>query len=146
MSEKMPQTYANHAKLVPGYHYLLAALLVLNFGYVTWQLFEHPGLETGRQVVVAIAAFLMYAYIRFFPLAVQDRVIRLEMRLRLAQVLPAELAARVNEIQRGQFVALRFASDAELPGLVRRVLAGELKTGKEIKRAIVDWQPDYLRC
>lgn len=146
MSERMPQSYANHAKLVPGFHYVLTTLLVLNFGYVTWQLFVNPGLETARQVMVAVAAFLMFLYIRFFPLAVQDRVIRLEMRLRLARLLPAELAARGEELKRGQFVALRFASDAELPGLVRRVLDGELKTGKEIKQAIVDWQPDHFRC
>ena len=146
MSEKMPQTYANHAKMVPLYHYVLGGLLLLNFGIVLWQLIQHPGLETGRQMLVAVAAFLMYAYLRLFPLKVQDRVIRLEMRLRMKEVLPADLFVRAGELRPGQLVALRFAPDAELPGLVRRVLAGELKTGKEIKQAIVDWQPDYFRC
>lgn len=146
MSEKMPQTYANHAKMVPLYHYVLGGILILNFGYTTWQLWQHPGLETARQLLVAVAAFLMYAYLRLFPLKVQDRLIRLEMRLRLATFLPADLMARFGELRPGQLVALRFASDAEMAGLVRRVLAGELKTGKEIKQAIVDWQPDYFRA
>ncbi len=146
MSEQAPQSYENHAKLVPGYHYLLFGILTANFLYVGWRLFQDPGLETGRQLAVAIAAFLMVWYLRIFPLTVQDRLIRLEMKLRLQQILPAELFARVSELRRHHFVALRFAGDAEMPDLVRRVLAGELKSGKEIKQAIKSWQADELRC
>lgn len=145
MSEKMPQTYANHPKLVPGFHYLLVGLIVVNFGLAAWELYKAPSIGTGRGLVVAVILFLVSWYARIFPLTAQDRVIRLEEKLRFAQLLPPELAARVDEIKRHQFVALRFASDAELPGLVRRVLAGELSSGKEIKQAIANWRPDYLR-
>jgi hypothetical protein len=79
-------------------------------------------------------------------LTVQDRLIRLEMRLRLQQVLPPELVARVGEIERPQFVALRFASDAELPDLVREVLTGKLATQRAIKERVRSWQPDYFRA
>lgn len=146
MSEKTPQSFANHSKMVPGYHYVLFGILTINLLYAGWHLFQEPGLETGRQLVVGFAAVLMAWYLRIFPLTVQDRLIRLEMQLRLQKVLPADLAARVGELQRHHFVALRFAPDAELPELVRRVLGGELTSGKEIKQAIKNWQPDYLRC
>lgn len=146
MSAKAPQSFENHAKLVPGYHYVLFGILTVNFFYVCWRLFQEPGIDTGRQVAVAIAAVLLAWYARIFPLTVQDRLIRLEMKLRLQQILPAELFARVGELRRPHFVALRFASDAEMPELVGRVLAGELKSGKEIKQAIKSWQADELRC
>jgi hypothetical protein len=146
VSEKMPQTYANHPKLVPGFHYLLVGLIVANFLWAAWELYQAPSAATGRQLVVAAILFLISWYSRIFPLTVQDRVIRNEEKVRLAALLPADLAARVDELKRHQFVALRFAPDDELPGLVRRVLAGELKGGKEIKQAIKVWRPDYLRC
>src|SRR5262245_29523890 len=79
-------------------------------------------------------------------LAVQDRVIRLEMRLRMRELLPPDLQARIPLITREQCVALRFASDAELPGLVRKIVAGELTSKADIKKQIAHWQPDYLRA
>lgn len=79
-------------------------------------------------------------------MAVQDRVIRLEMRLRLREVLPPDLQGRLAELTRGQLVGLRFASDAELPELVRQVLNGSFKTATEIKKAIKHWQGDFLRA
>jgi hypothetical protein len=79
-------------------------------------------------------------------LSVQDRVIRLEMRLRMRELLPPDLQARIAEINREQCVGLRFASDAELPVLVRKVLAGELKSATDIKKQIGQWQGDYLRA
>jgi hypothetical protein len=83
---------------------------------------------------------------RVMVLAVQDRVIRLEMRLRLREVLPADLHARIAELTREQLVGLRFAGDGELPDLVRQVLAGSLKNTTEIKKAVKQWQGDYLRA
>ena len=81
-----------------------------------------------------------------FDCQVQDRVIRLEMQLRLQRILPDDLRARIGEITRGQFVALRFASDAELPALVRKVLDEKITDKKQIKMAVKDWQGDYLRA
>ena len=83
---------------------------------------------------------------RLMALTVQDRVIRLEMRIRLKEVLPADLRSRVGELTPAQLIGLRFASDAELPELVRQVLGGSLKTTKEIKKVVRNWQGDYLRA
>jgi hypothetical protein len=79
-------------------------------------------------------------------LTVQDRVIRMEMRMRLQQALPPELRARINDLTPRQLVALRFASDAEMGVLVREVLEGRLKTPKEIKLRVKEWQADWLRA
>lgn len=146
MSEKVPQTFANHSKIVPLYHYALGGILIANFGMAVWALVQAPGLETGRSVMMAVGYFLIYAYLRLFPLAVQDRLIKLEMKLRLRHLLKAEDYARVDQLKRHHFVALRFAPDNELPELYQRVLAGELRKGKEIKAAIKSWNPDYQRC
>lgn len=81
-----------------------------------------------------------------FALTVQDRVIRLETRLRLERLLPADLKARILEFSVGQLIALRFASDAELPDLARRVLDEKVKDKKAIKQMIKTWKPDYLRA
>jgi hypothetical protein len=88
----------------------------------------------------------MFVYMRTFPLTVQDRLIRLEMRLRLDRVLPADLKARIPDLTVSHLVALRFASDAELPALVREVLEGKTTRPKDIKQKIRDWQADHLRA
>ena len=89
-------------------------------------------------LLVAIAA-------REMAVKAQDRIIRLEMRLRLTEVLPPELKPRIRELTVRQLVSLRFASDHELPELVKRTLAGEFRNGEEIKKAVTDWQTDWLR-
>jgi Family of unknown function (DUF6526) len=146
MGEKKPQTFANHSRLIPMYHFVLFSVILLNIGAAGWVLYKDPSVTTAIQLVFAISMILLFLFVRLKPLTVQDRVIRLEMRLRLAEVLPADLRGRIDELTRSQFVALRFAPDAELPELVKRVLAGELKTGNEIKAAIRTWNPDYFRC
>jgi hypothetical protein len=93
-----------------------------------------------------MALFMTALTARIMALAVQDRVIRLEMRLRMRELLPADMHPRIPEITREQYVGLRFASDAELPALVRKVLSGELKTAAEIKKQIAQWEGDYLRA
>jgi hypothetical protein len=95
---------------------------------------------------MGFAFLLMFLSMRAFAVTVQDRVIRLEMRLRLERVLPAELKARIPELGVRQLVALRFASDAELPALVREVLDGKTTRPKDIKLKIRDWQGDHLRA
>jgi hypothetical protein len=146
MVERVPQTFANHARFVPGYHFVAFFLVFVNLVYTVVQLVRAPGTPTVAAALAAVALVLVWLYARVFALSVQDRVIRLEMQLRLQRVLPEDLRARVGEITRGQFVALRFASDAELPQLVRQVLEGKLTDKKQIKLAVKDWQADYLRA
>jgi uncharacterized protein DUF6526 len=141
-----PQTYQNHARFFPLFHFFVAPVMMLNFFVAVWQLYKQPSAGTAWGVVVALALAGLAFASRLMALTVQDRLIRLEMRLRLQQLLSPELAARVNEIDRPQFVALRFASDAELPDLVRDVLTGKLETQKAIKERVRNWQPDYFRA
>jgi hypothetical protein len=144
--ERQTQTFENHAKFVPSYHFLTFTILLTNLALAAWRLFRGPSPDTVVALLLAVALVLMFFHLRVFPLKVQDRVIRLEMRLRLAEVLPEDLRPRIRDLTPGQLVALRFAGDAELPGLVRQVLEGKLEGRTAIKKAIKDWQPDYLRC
>ena len=145
MSQTGSQSFANHARIVPGFHYGVIGALTLNFLWSLVRLYRLPGLDGAMGVITAVALLGLVFYVRMFPLRVQDRMIRLEMSLRLASVLPADLRARVGTLRPGQLVALRFASDAELPGLVRQVLDENLTDRREIKRRIREWQADHLR-
>ena len=140
------QTFKNHSKFVPLYHFVLIPLLGLNLVWSFRRAGLHPGWETIVPALTAVALVLTAWFARVFALAVQDRVIRLEMRLRLRELLPAELAARIPELSIPQLVALRFASDAELPGLARRVLDERLHDRKAIEQMIKEWQGDYHRA
>jgi hypothetical protein len=141
------QTFANHSRIVPAFHMVALPILFLNIGYSIYRLvhtwFSFDALVT---FLVAIALLLVALYARMFALAVQDRVIRLEMRLRLEKLLPADLKPRILEFSVGQLIALRFASDAELPDLARRVLDEKVKDKKAIKQMIKTWKADYLRA
>ena len=139
------EQYANHARFVPAYHFVAFFLVLINVVFTVVQVFRHPSLATVVAALAAVALGLVYWYARAFVVTVQDRVIRLEMQLRLQRVLPDDLRSRIGEITRGQFVALRFASDAELPALVRKVLDEKITDQKQIKLAVRDWQADYLR-
>jgi len=141
-----PQTLKNHARFFPLFHFFVAPVLMINFFVAVWRLYKAPSVGAGWAVVVALALAGLAFAARQMALTVQDRLIRLEMRLRLQQLLSPDLAARIGEIERPQFVALRFASDAELPDLVREVLAGKLETSKAIKERVRNWQGDYLRA
>ena len=146
MSEKKPQGLKNHPKIVPPYHYLLSLVVVVNLLWSLWRVVREPA-SIGNYVglLVAVGLGVIMWFLRIWPLTVQDRLIRLEETLRMREVLPEELRGRIGEIRRHQFVALRFAPDEELPELVKRVLDGELRTGKEIKKAIRSWKADYFR-
>jgi hypothetical protein len=146
VSQTQSQSFANHARTVPGFHYGVIGALSLNFLWSLVRLYRVPGLDALVGVVTAVGLLGLLFYARMFPLRVQDRIIRLEMSLRLASVLPTDLRARVGSLRPGQLVALRFASDAELPGLVRQVLDENLSDRREIKKRIREWQPDHLRC
>jgi hypothetical protein len=140
------QSYASHRRLHPVLHMVVMPILIANLVIVTIAVVRHPSLATAWGVVFALGLALLAVCARGMVLTVQDRIIRLEMRLRLAQVLPADLAPRIAQLTPSQLVALRFASDAELPDLVRKSLAGELASGEAIKGAVKDWQADHLRA
>lgn len=141
-----PQSAASHARWFPLYHFVVVPILLVTFFGAVMRLFREPSLQTGWHVVLAFALLGLALASRVMALTVQDRVIRLEQALRMARVLPADLQGAVAKLRRGQFIALRFASDEELPGLVRRVVAGELTDQKAIKQAITNWQADYFRA
>ena len=140
------QNFRNHARIVPAYHVGVFVPFLANFIWATYRLFRMFDGETFIAFLVSIALLLMFFSLRVQILTVQDRVIRLEMRLRLRNALPPDLQSHVGALSHKQLVALRFASDAELPALVREVLAGTLKTQKEIKARVREWQADYLRA
>ena len=121
-------------------------MLLLNALNALRHLWLDLSLTTGWAAIVAIALLMLGLLSRVMALSVQDRVIRLEMHLRLQEVLPADLHARINDLTPKHLVALRFASDAELTGLVRDVLAGKLDSQKAIKLAVKNWQADWLRA
>ncbi|RMH13918.1 MAG: hypothetical protein D6701_11830 [Gemmatimonadetes bacterium] len=139
------QRFENHTKMVPGFHYVGSALLVVLLVWALWRLVTDPSLDHGMMLLLVVFLALLGWYVRIFPLGVQDRVIRLEERLRMERVLPDELRPRIAEFTTSQLIALRFAPDDELPDLARRVLAGELHGRTEIKRAIRTWRADHER-
>jgi hypothetical protein len=144
MSETKPQTYANHARLDPWYHFFLAPIVLIILIASIVHLVRHPHVWGAVHVILAFALFMLVLKVRSYPLKVQDRVIRLEERLRLTALLPEPLRARMNELDVRQLIALRFASDAEIPALVERTLNEKLAP-KQIKQAIQNWRADNFR-
>ena len=140
------QNYKNHTRLLPPFHLFVLPVLLVNVLVEFRHLWLVPSRHFAWTLLVAIALLTLAFLSRIQTLTVQDRVIRLEMRQRLAQCLPTELRGRITDLSHRQLVALRFASDAELAGLVRDVLDGKLGTGKEIKMRVRDWQADWLRA
>jgi hypothetical protein len=140
------QTYQSHTRFFPPYHFFVVPVLMLNVLYAVYMAIRTPALSTAWGILVAAAILGAALFARTMTLAVQDRVIRLEMRLRLRGLLPPDLHPRIDELTRGQLIALRFASDAELVDLVRDIIAGKLSDQKDIKMRIKNWQGDYLRA
>jgi hypothetical protein len=131
--------------MIPAYHYFIFGALTLNLAVSIASLVFTPSFATVTDVLTASALIVLAFYARVFALRAQDRVIRLEMRLRLRELLPIDLQARIGEFTPGQLVAMRFASDGELPDLAARVLASNVQDKKTIKGMIKDWQGDFLR-
>lgn len=140
------QNFQNHARVVPLFHYVVFGLLFINLIWSAYQL--RYGITVGSVVslLLAFALMLMAGTIRPMILRVQDRLIRLEMRLRLKDLLPAAMQADIARLTTDQLIALRFAGDSEMPGLCREVLDGKLASRKEIKSKVQNWQGDYLRA
>jgi hypothetical protein len=146
MASQKPQNFQNHTRVVPLYHMFVFGVFLINLGTSIYRLVKFGSWISLVNFLVALALIVLFFYVRVFVLSVQDRVIRLEMRLRLAELLPADLRPRIPEFSLGQLVALRFACDAELPALARKVLDEKLSDSKAIKRLVKDWQADYLRA
>ena len=141
------QNFSNHGRFFPPFHFFVVPVLLVNFFWsiYRWKL-SGFSLDGFVSLVVALALLLGFLSARRMALSVQDRVIRLEERLRYERLLPADLKPRIGDFTVSQFVSLRFASDAELPALTRKVLDEKLNERKTIKQLIKSWKPDYLRA
>jgi hypothetical protein len=147
MANEKSQSFQNHTRLVPPFHMFVLPVLLINVGRTIYVLVKAGiSFESVFGVLMGIALLLLALFARTFAMTVQDRLIRLEMRLRLAEVLPVDLRPRISDFTIGQLISLRFASDAELPALARKVLDDKLNDRKAIKQLIKDWQGDYLRA
>ena len=143
---KEAQNFKNHAKFVPAFHAFVLPVLLLNIVWAIYRVRYGFSFDWVVHVLVAIALMALAFEARLFALRVQDRVIRLEERLRLTQILPGDLKARLGEFSVDDLVGLRFASDEEAPDLARRILDGKLKGRKAIKREVKNWRADHLRA
>ena len=145
------QNFSNHGKIVPMFHFFVVPVLVINVVTHCCWLFKSfsatPGiiLATFLAVLTSIAMLALAFLARLFALGVQDRVIRLEERMRYERLLPDDLRSRIGEFTINQLVALRFAGDAELPTLARKVLDEKMSEHKAIKQMVQNWRPDYQR-
>jgi Family of unknown function (DUF6526) len=141
------QNLANHGKVFPPFHFFVLPVFALNFGWSIYRWIK-LGLPLDGFISVLVAAGLIMLALtaRMMALKVQDRVIRLEEWLRYERMLPADLQSRIGEFTVDQIIALRFASDAELPTLARKVLDEKVQERKSIKQLVKTWRPDYLRA
>lgn len=146
MAQAKPQSFANHTRIVPAYHMVAFPILAINLLWSVYQVIRDLTADTVIGLLLAFALVIIFLFARLFTLSVQDRVIRLEMRLLLEKLLPADLQPRIPEFTVAQLVALRFASDEELPALARRVLTENITDRKVIKQMIQKWKPDNLRA
>lgn len=148
MAENGVQVYANHRRFHPWYHFFAFPVVAISFFIALWtfikSLSQGFSAWAAWNVVVWAAAIALTLIVRVYPLKMQDRIIRLEERLRLATLLDGPLKARIGELSERQLVGLRFASDAEVPALVKIALDEKL-SGEEIKKRIQTWRPDTFR-
>jgi hypothetical protein len=146
MAQKTPQTLQNHTRFFPLFHFVVLPLLIVYFFYAIYEAVARfsVGRLFGLALAFAVVALALCA--RRMALTIQDRVIRLEERLRMRALLPADLKPRIDEFSVSQLVGLRFASDEELPALARTVLEGHIEDRKAIKEKITRWRADHLRA
>ncbi|MCD9187278.1 MAG: DUF6526 family protein [Pyrinomonadaceae bacterium] len=139
------QDYQNHTRYFPLVHFVITPLLFIN---LIWQIVDLSRFKTwdeANDLLIAVVLMLMSIAARAQAMRAQDRVIRLEERLRYREILPNDLFERSKSLRTGQIIALRFASDEELPALIEKTLNGEFEKTKDIKQAIKNWRGDYLR-
>jgi predicted RND superfamily exporter protein len=146
MAQPTAQNFENHVRYLPAYHFVAFPLFFINFCYAAYQAVARFGVATVVGLMLAIALVLLFLLSRTMVMTVQDRVIRLEERLRMRALLPADLQPRIDEFTVKQLVALRFASDGELPALARKVVEGRIEDQKAIKQMVTAWRADDQRA
>jgi hypothetical protein len=139
-----PQSFKNHGRLDPPFHIVLATVLAVNLFIMLSNAWHNLNYFTAWLVILSIAAWIPVLKLRLYPLKVQDRVIRLEERLRLQALAPAEWHAQIYRLTEDQLIGLRFASDGEVVELAKQALEHNL-TRKQIKERIKTWRPDDWR-
>jgi hypothetical protein len=144
MSESVPQNFKNHVRFDPQYHMVALAVLVVNLVMAFVFLAKHVSIFSEWLVILAIAVFIPFFKLRTYPLKVQDRIIRLEERMRLQALAPSEWHAQIYRLSEDQLIGLRFAADDEVVELAKKALEENL-TRKQIKERIKDWRPDNFR-
>jgi hypothetical protein len=145
MSERT-QDYASHRRWSWAYHVVTFPILAINLAVRLVLAARAPSPLAWWDVVLAVGLIALGGSARLMALTVQNRVIRLEERLRLARVLPAEMQGEIDRLRVSELIALRFAPDDELPELVRRIHAGVVSSPDQVKRAVRAWRPDFLRA
>ena len=139
------QTYRNHRRYYWPHHFFVQPVLIVYFTVQVRRFFEAPTFDNGLLTAVALALVVFAVTARAMALKAQNRVIRLEERLRLATLMPDEERGRIDDLSTRHLVGLRFASDAEVADLARRCLSGELQSSEDVKKNVQDWRPDYSR-
>jgi hypothetical protein len=139
------QNYQNHTRWHPLVHFVITPLLLINFVWALVCVVMEFDWFRAQYLLLSFTVILLSIAARLQSLKAQARVIRLEEKLRYREVLSTELAGRFHELRTGQIIALRFASDEELAGLVERTLNREFADTRSIKQAITNWRGDYLR-
>jgi len=140
-----PQTFANHTRWQPPIHFFVLPVLLINVFWAAIVFVKDPNRNSGWWIIVSLALLVLLFFVRLNPLKAQDRIIRLEEKLRYQQILSPALLQQTSALTTGQIIALRFAGDDELEELVGAVLAGKFTKNSEIKRAIKHWRADTFR-
>lgn len=144
MAEDSVQTYSSHARYLAPWHFFVLPVLLINAIVQIVALAKAPSLATGWGALVAVALVMGIFCSRYMPLRVQDRLIRLEETSRLHRLLP-DRWADIERLTLGQLIGIRFASDHEVGHLLDRILAGELTSRDDVKRAVQHWRSDHFR-
>ena len=139
------QSYSSHVRWHPPFHFVLIPILFLHLIWCIFRLYKSPGFGSAEALLLAIGLLLMGFLVRTNPLRAQDRIIRQEEQLRYQRLLPADLAAKASALPIGLIVALRFASDEELPVVAQQAIDGRFAKPDELKRAISSWRGDHFR-
>jgi hypothetical protein len=139
------QTYSNHRRYYWPHHFIVQPILIANFAMKLNEFFELRNWDSGWEAILAFGLMLFALTARAMALKAQNRAIRVEEKLRLERLLPPDDRSRMDQLTMSQLIGLRFAPDDEVPELVQRLLRGELKSGSDVKKSVVNWRPDYHR-